>query len=892
MNKLKISFLLAATLLVTAVHAQNAKISLNSLDGQEWTITPQANVPNVTGQQISKPGYKLKNSIPAVVPGCVFTSYVNAGKVADPNYGDNIYKVDEKLFNRPFWYRTEFRTPKFNRQGQHVWIHFDNINRYAAFYVNGVKISGRDSTTRDVSGHMMRSQYDITPLLRKSGKNAVAVLITDADQKKTRTGKDPYGVACSPSYLAGAGWDWMPYVPGRLNGITGYVYLTVSGDVVMRDPWVRSELPSNDEAKIFISSEIKNTSSSEKNITVSGTIQPGNIAFKKQTSVLSDSTAKISITPADCQSLVINNPKLWWPNGYGEPNLYTCHLECQVDGKISDSRDIRFGIRKYEYRLSFNSISYPVFTLYVNGKRIFVKGGDWGMSEYLLRCHGKEYETRIKLHKDLNYNMIRLWTGCVTDEEFYDYCDENGIMVWDDFWLYVAYNDVAEHDSFKANAKDKVRRLRNHACIAVWCGANETHPVPDLDFYLRNLICEEDHNDRIYKSCSNQDALSGSGWWGNMPPRHHFETSGSNLAFNNPPYPYSDHYGYGFRTEIGMATFPTYESVKLFIPRDSLWPLPTDEQLKNDDNTVWNKHFFGKEASNAQPINYKKSVNSRYGESQGIEEFCEKAQLINLEDMKGMYEAWNDKMWNDASGLMIWMSSPAYPSFVWQTYDYYFDPTGAYWGAKKACEPIHIQWNCLTNSVKVINTTGEKLTGLTARMTVYNINGKQVPSLSQTSTLDVDYSNTAEAFVIDFSKAPDLTPLSFLKLELTDAQGKLLSTNFYWLNRQKELDYHQLNSLPETNLTCTVSEKNLSAGKFSITLKNNSSTVAFANRIRLLNPKTGERILPYLMTDNYITLMPGEDRTLQVKAPANLLKHGCNIMVKQYRQAEKKLATL
>ena len=187
------------------------------------------------------------------------------------------------------------------------------------------------------------------------------------------------------------------------------------------------------------------------------------------------------------------------------------------------------------------------------GQKIYLKGGNWGMSEYLLRCHGKEYETKIKLHKDMNYNMIRLWTGCVTDDEFYDYCDKYGIMVWNDFWLYVAYNDVAEPEAFKANALDKVRRLRNHPSIAIWCGANETHPAPDLDNYLREMIAQEDKNDRMYKSCSNQDGLSGSGWWGNQPPKHHFETSGSNLAFNKPAYPYGIDHGYGMRTEIGTA---------------------------------------------------------------------------------------------------------------------------------------------------------------------------------------------------------------------------------------------------------------------------------------------------------------------------------------------------
>ena len=548
-----------------------------------------------------------------------------------------------------------------------------------------------------------------------------------------------------------------------------------------------------------------------------------------------------------------------------------------------------------------NVVGYPVLTFFINGQKIYLKGGNWGMSEYLLRCQGKEYETKIRLHKEMNYNMIRLWTGCVTDDEFYDYCDKYGIMVWNDFWLYVAYNDVAQPEAFKANALDKVRRLRNHPSIAIWCGANETHPAPDLDNYLREMIAKEDNNDRMYKSCSNQDGLSGSGWWGNQPPRHHFETSGSNLAFNTPAYPYGIDHGYGMRTEIGTATFPTFESIKEFIPQKDWWPLPTDEQLKNDDDNVWNKHFFGKEASNANPVNYKNSVNTQYGESSGLEEFCEKAQMLNIEVMKGMYEAWNDKMWNDAAGLLIWMSHPAYPSFVWQTYDYYYDPTGAYWGAKKACEPLHIQWNASNNNIKVINTTAKDLKGAVAKAIIYDLNGKEVPAYGQTKQVDVAASNIAEAFSLNFNpfeiddekpkeieeEIEELTPLHFIKLELIDAKGNLISENFYWRNGVNDLDYTLLNTLPEADLSCRLVDKSMSDGKMKIAVKNNSGTVAFANRVRLVNKATQKRILPIIMSDNYVTLMPGEEKVITMEATPELLKGGVSVLVKQYGKAEK-----
>ena len=1020
MNKLGLFIVSAVFALIqTGCAEQSTKMSLNSSNPQIlWEVKPQADLENMTGEQISTPGFEMSGFVKGVVPGTVFTAYVEAGIVPDPNYADNIYKVDETFYNCPFWYRTEFELPASYSEGKRVWLHFDNTNRFADFYFNGEKISGTKTSVKDVSGHMLRSKFDVTDLVKKSGKNAIAVLITDPDQKKTRKAKDPYGVACSPSYLAGAGWDWMPYIPGRLAGITGNAYLAVTGDVIMEDPWVRSELPTLQQAEISISTDIRNASSSPKEVVVAGVIQPGNISFSKDIRVEGGTTAKLFIDKEEIKQLVIDNPKLWWPNGYGEPNLYTCQLTCSVDGQVSDVKEMTFGIKKYEYKMVDNVVGYPVLTFFINGQKIYLKGGNWGMSEYLLRCQGEEYETKIRLHKEMNYNMIRLWTGCVTDDEFYDYCDKYGIMVWNDFWLYVAYNDVAQPEAFKANALDKVRRLRNHPSIAIWCGANETHPTPDLDNYLREMIAKEDNNDRMYKSCSNQDGLSGSGWWGNQPPRHHFETSGSNLAFNTPAYPYGIDHGYGMRTEIGTATFPTFESVKEFIPQKDWWPLPTDEQLKNDDDNVWNKHFFGKEASNANPINYKNSVNTQYGESSGLEEFCEKAQLLNIEVMKGMYEAWNDKMWNDAAGLLIWMSHPAYPSFVWQTYDYYYDPTGAYWGAKKACEPLHIQWNASNNSIKAVNTTAKDLKGATAKATIYDLNGKEVTAYGQTKQVDVAASNIAEAFTLNFnpfnlaygknviassstsasksasmvadggagsrwesaysdpqwiyidlgkeekiekvilkweaacakkyelqvsndakewktvyinkegkggteqieleqvaaryvklagiSRATsfgyslfefevygekpkgieELTPLHFIKLELTDAKGDLLSENFYWRNGVRDLDYTLLNTLPEADLSCRLVDKSMAGGKMKIAVKNNSGTVAFANRVRLVNKATQERVLPVIMSDNYVTLMPGEEKVISMEAAPELLKGGVSVLVKQYGRAE------
>lgn len=1000
---------------------QLKKISLNS-DNPDivWQVKPQAELP-YTGQEISRPDFKMEKAVKGVVPGVVFTAYVEAGLVPDPNFGDHIHQVDETYYNRPFWYRTNFKLPANYKSGERLWLQFDNTNRYADFYVNGVKLSGTAGSTKDVSGHMLRTKYEISHLVKLGEENAVAVLITDADQKKTRHAKDPFGIVASPTYLSAASWDWMPYVPGRLAGITGHVSLNTTGDVTMEDPWVRSELESNDIAYLFVSTELKNSGDQAKEVMLSGVIQPGNIRFNKKVKIDANSSTKVYLSRAEVKEFILRKPKLWWPNGYGEPHLYTCTLSTTSDGQPSDKKEISFGIRKYEYQYVANKAGWPVLTFLINGQKIFLKGGNWGMSEYLLRCHGEEYEKKIKLHKDMNYNMIRLWTGTVTDDEFYTYCDRYGIMVWDDFWLYVAYNDVANDDDFKANALDKVKRLRNHPSIALWCGANETHPKSELDNYLRSIVALEDHNDRMYKSSSNQDGLSGSGWWGNQPPKHHFESSGSNLAWNDPAYPYGSDRGYGLRTEIGTAIFPNYESVKEFIPADKLWPLPTDEQLEKEEDNVWNKHYFGKEASNASPIKYKQAVNTQFGESNNLEAFCEKAQYLNLEVMKGMYEAWNDKMWDDATGMLIWMSQSAYPSFVWQTYDYYYDATGAYWGAKQACEPLHIQWNASNNSVKAINTTAKDLHGAYVTAQVYNIAGKELPMYTATAKLDLPASNRKEAFRLKFNQGNlafekpayasseqgdgkssfvtdgasasrwesnstdqewiyvdleksqkletvrikweqayaskymlqvshdaknwktvhqnenakggtedialngvkaryvkvlatkrasdygfsifeievfgkekqhiELSPLHFIKLQLKDSLGMVLSENLYWRNGEKDLDYTDLNALPPAQLTFELLE--LTVGESSkVRIKNAGTTVAFGNRLRLQDSHTGERILPVLFSDNYFTLLPGEEKIISLDDLKPVQLEHASLLWKQYGQAEQTMLQL
>jgi hypothetical protein len=652
--------------------------------------------------------YNTAGWVKAVVPGTVFTSYVDAGLEKDPNYGDNIYKVDKSKYYRNFWYRATFTTPAYE-EGKKVWLNFEGINRKGIVFFNGIRLGMLD-------GFMDRGKYDITSLLKKDKKNVLAVLVYCPQL--------PIPNYASPTYIASDGWDWTPPVPGLDMGITDNVYLNTSGPVTIANPWIRTKVPSLREAILSIQVTLSNTSGKGTEGTLSGIIRPGNITFSQKINIGAVQKQTFKLDTNHFKQLIIHDPNLWWPNGYGKPNLYTCDLKYSMDGRVSDSRRITFGIRQYSY----DTIGH-VLHVSVNEKHIFIKGGNWGMSEYMLRCRGNEYDLKVKLHKEMHLNMIRNWIGSTTDGTFYDACDKYGIMVWDDFWLNSHPNLPRNIFTFNRNAVGKIKRFRNHPCIAVWCGDNEGYPMPPLNGWLAEDVETFDGGDRWYQSNSHAGNLTGSGPWTDFDPQWYFTKYPGGFGGNT---------GWGLRTEIGTAVFPTFESFKKFIPEKDWWPC----------NDMWNKHFFGKSAGNAGPDRYIESIDKRYGKATGIKDFCRKAQLLNIETNKALFEGWQQHIWNDASGVMLWMSNPAYPSMVWQTYDYYYDLTGAYWGVRKACEPLHIQWSYANNSVKVINTTSKDYNNLQAEAIVYDLSGKKT-TLGKTTEVNSKSNTAQQCFNLD-----------------------------------------------------------------------------------------------------------------------------------------------
>ncbi len=794
------------------------------LSGGNWKIQRSSEVKS-GGEEISKPGYSNNDWVVATVPGTALVSYWNAGALPNPNFGDNQLMISESFFNSDFWYRDEFKVPS-DFKGDRIFLNFDGINWKAEIFLNGEKI-GR------IDGAFIRGKFDVTDHIKPGQTNSIAVLVKKNDnigviKEATATYHDKNGGilgADNPTYHASIGWDWIPTIRGRNIGIWNDVFLNVTGPVSIEDQLVTTDLKLPDTTAADINFEV--TLENHKSEAVSGTLtgKYGDINFEKEVSLEPSSSKVVKINPSNHPSLHIINPKLWWPKGYGEPNLYNVEMVFKTASGVSDKKEFKSGIRK----MTFDDTN-QILNIYINGRRFIARGGNWGFPESNLEYRGREYDIAVAYHADMNFNMIRNWVGQTADDEFFEACDRHGIMIWQDFCLANPADgpDPADPKMFIDNARDLIKRIRNHPSIAIYVGRNEGNPPAVIDTALRSMI-NDLHPGLHYISNSAFGVVSGGGPYRALPVRDYFLLYGYNKL----------------HSERGMPNVMTNESLKQTLPESALWP----------QNSLWGMHDYCLESAQSA-ASFNQMIETGFGKADNAKKFTELAQWINYNGYRGMFEGRSQYR----QGLLLWMSHPAWPSMVWQTYDYYLEPTAAYFGCKKACEPIHIQWNPVFDNIEVVNNNAGNKTGLTAKAQLLNMDGSV--QWEKETRLNCKEDSTAICFKLEFLKS--LTPVHFIKLTLKEGD-KTISDNFYWRG-QVDGNYQALNTLPLIKLqNITKIEKSGDNWLLTTTLNNTSKTPALMVRLMVTGKNTDERILPIFYSDNYISLMPGEKKVIIMK---------------------------
>ena len=419
----------------------------------------------------------------------------------------------------------------------------------------------------------------------------------------------------------------------------------------------------------------------------------------------------------------------------------------------------------------------------------------------------------------------------IGDEELYEACDRHGIMIWQDFWLANPADgpDPYYPEMFIANAEDYVKRIRSHASIGLYCGRNEGFPPEQIDKALRRII-KEDHPDIHYISSSADDVVSGHGPYRMLPAKEYFTLKTGNDKFHS---------------ERGMPNVMTYESMLRTFSPEGIWP---------QDNE-WGMHDYTREGAQGC-TSFNEIIAKGYGEPQSAKEFACLAQWVNYDGHRSLFESRSQ----NRKGLLMWMSHSCWPSMVWQTYDYYFEPTAAYFAIKKASEPLHIQWNPATDEVEVVNYSAGTHKGLTAKVQVLNMDASV--AWEKEATVDSNEDTTDKCIKLEFPE--NLSKVHFIKMTLTE-DGKVVSDNFYHRSLE-ENNYQDLRQLAKVALqSATTVDKNADGTWSAVSvIENKTSTPALMIRFNVVGGKDDQQILPVFYSDNYFSLLPGEKKEVRM----------------------------
>jgi exo-1,4-beta-D-glucosaminidase len=832
-----------------------------------WAIQSSAKVPE-KGPVISTPSFQPKDWILTSVPATVVAAQWKNGLLPDPFYGMNLrqypgaaYPVGANFSNLPmppdspyrvpWWCRKEFILPR-DYAGKTVWLNFHGINYRANIWLNGQPIANSDQ----VAGTWRTYEFNVTSTIRV-GTNVLAVEVW----------------APTENSLAITFVDWNPAPPDKNMGLWRGVYLAASGPVAVRHPAVFSKVdsPTSTAAHLTVAALVKNASDQRVKGTLKGKIE--NIEFAQEVELAAGEAKDIAFSPEQYPQLNVSHPRLWWPAQMGVPDLYDLDLSFEVNGRASDSAHSQFGIREITSEVAEHAPNRFKRLFKINRKNILIRGAGWS-PDMMLREDSQRLADGFRYVRDMGLNTIRL-EGKLETDEFFEMADRQGILVmagWCccDYWEHWENWTPEDVAIAQASLRDQMYRLRSHPSLVAWLNGSDNPPPPNVEeWYLK---IEKDllwPNPVISSATAKPTTVTGESGVKMSGPYEYVAPSYWMSDPHRTPQEQTCNAGgcgggYGFDTETSMGpAVPPIESVERMVPKEHLWPV--DE--------YWNYHAGGGSFKTLQV--FTDALNARYGKAGGAKEFTYKSQLMAYEGVRAMYEAYGRNKYT-ATGVIQWMLNNAWPSMIWHLYDYYLRPGGGYFGAKKGLQALDPVYGYDDHSVWLVSSQYVDAKGLKLTARVFNLDGTQ--KFSKETALDAAADSTEKVFAIP--PIEGVSPAYFLDLRVTDAAGKLVGSNFYWLSTKPETldwaksnqnvtptesyaDYTSLAQLPKVKLDVSSrTERNGNGGDAvtSVTVENPSKAVAFFVRLKLAKEKAGEEILPVVWQDNYISLLPGEKR--------------------------------
>lgn len=914
--KISVFFWIAITVVLVGACENGGKgvlnVPANKQMLKDWRIESETQV-HEEGNVISSADFTDSAWTRAEVPTTVLRALVKAGVYPDPHFDLNDLRIpdasdilNERLglskyshlknvpnpFRYPYWFRTTFRIPEEN-EGNKVWLNFDGINYRGDVWLNGIRVT--DSS--EMAGMFRRFRYDISSLVKYGTDNILAVKIHQVDHVGTANpgyqfevfgpgrgmGEDIFK---DVTLKLSAGWDCAPVVRDRNMGIYQDVYLTYTNEISILDPYIVTDLPLPDttRADVTVTAELYNAGKTKIKGMLKGTIDlmkevdfytfrkemPGDlitVIFEKEVQIPSEDTLIVRLSPEEFPQLQFKNPYLWWPNGYGKQYLHNLKLTFETDGKISDTRNTLFGIREISSTLKeLNGEFGRVFM--VNGQKIFCRGG-WIQPDMMLDMNPKRMYDEGRLMAEANVNMIACEDMPSPPDHVMEVYDKFGLLVWETFYqCYTSYpgtptmaNPTDTKLSLR-NSYDIIKRYRNHPSLIIWAGACESMIREELYVPLRKYIKELDTTRTFI-------ATSSTAWNIDSLTPYIKQDLPTGMTDDGPPdytwYPHDYYYNkvlevklQMFRNELGVPAVSTLNSMKKYIfdlgkgEKNKIYPL--DKKWAYHD--AWDGNGYAFRA-------YDRAIRDEYGQPATAEAYIRNAQYVNAGSYRAMFEAYNHRMWDITSGVMIWKLNATWPQVLWQIYDWFLNPNAAYYFTKRALEPVHIQLNEHNHMVSVINTRHRELKDLNASIMVLDYNMKTKWEKEEKFTI-------GESRYKELCKIPelsDLTAVYFVKLVLKDSAGRALSDNFYWFSSRKDKnDLTDITKLPRIPLEIKSEVAYSGAeGIMKVTVSNPSDKLAFFNRLMITKGQRGDEVWPTFWSDNFFTLLPGEEKTLTAR---------------------------
>ena len=622
--------------------------------------------------------------IPAQVPGNVIGDLVRAGIVTDPYYAHNTSLL------RPYeyidWeYITEFDAPESPTADETIELCFEGVDTVAEIVLNGVSLGRTDNMLIE---HHLAVPREVLKDLKNVLQVKIASSLNAARGYEITPGEQALPYNYEGLHLRRAmhtyGWDICPRIVGA--GLWRPVELRYLGPRRWTRAYLHTDALRKDGAHLMLDWSF---------------ILPNEERFEGYSALLTMICGSQQFTQSfplrfchGCQHFMLPEPRLWWPSGAGEQNLYDCTLELRKDGQTMDTMTWRTGVRtiRLDRTDTLDAQNNGRFRFVVNGEPIFIRGSNWVPSEAL---HGENSERVVKdleLWTDLGCNMVRCWGGGVyEDDAFFDECDRRGILVWQDFMLgcEVPPSDALFLEAMRREATVVVRKLRHHACLALWSGDNECDCArywggqdrfpPSVNRVTREvlpqvLVQEDPSRDYLPSSPYICDAVWESGGTLDDVPEQHL--------WGPRDYWKSDYYTKHkavFASEMGYHGMPELASLRQFLPPEAL-------KVTLDD-VDWNCHAAQPFEDMHGAYSYRialmhTQIRSAFGTvPEKLEDFVAASQFVQAEAMKFFLESFRLRK-PRTSGLIWWNVIDCWPQISDAVVDYYYRKKPAYFYLK------------------------------------------------------------------------------------------------------------------------------------------------------------------------------------------------------------------